>query len=54
MLDTRIYGLIEDGLDWALYTTLVTATVLFVFVPDLLSLSAIAPLAGIGLFSLAG
>lgn len=53
MGDIQRYGVIEDGLDWALYATLISATLLFVFTPNLLGLSALAPLAGIGLFGLA-
>jgi len=50
MFDIQSYGLIEDGLDWVLYVTLISAVVLFVVAPDFLGLSALAPVAGMGLF----
>lgn len=52
MADIQKYGLIEDGLDWALYATIIVTAFLFVFFPSQLGLSAGAPLAGIGLFGL--
>jgi len=51
MGDIQNYGFVEDGLDWALYATLISATILFIAAPDLLSLSALAPVAGMGLFA---
>lgn len=50
MDNVRNYGLVEDGLDWVLYVTLISAVGLFLVDPSLLRFSALAPLAGFGLF----